>query len=76
MRSSKFSVTSQRRTANQMRASVSCQPMGGQDYLHRHILSYVKEACKTDDILVNADDDDQIFLHFPLEVLEASIIQP
>ena len=76
MRSSKFSVTSQRRTANQLRASVSCQPMGGQDYLHRHILSYVKEACKTDDILVNSDDDDQIFLHFPLEVLEASIIQP
>jgi len=50
--------------------------MGGQDYLHRHILSYVKEACKTNDILVNAVDDDQIFLHFPLEVLEASIIQP
>ena len=50
--------------------------MGGQDYQHRHILSYVKEECKTDDIFVNAIDDDQIFLHFPLEVAEASIIQP
>ena len=76
MRRSKLCVTAQHSTANQVRASVSCQPMGGQDYLHRHILSYVKEACKTDDILVNSDDDDQIFLHFPLEVAEASIIQP